>query len=79
MCNYFREHRIVAWRGRCVMVHNFRRDVAPDALSGCDRRTCRHYARGEAREGYAQVSFLGAVGLLHWNVALDRARKDTAR
>ena len=43
----------------------FRRAGTTDALSGCDRRTSRSYARGEAREGYARVSFLGApAGLM---------------
>ena len=38
----------------------FRRAGASDALCRSDRRTSRSYTRGEAREGYAQVSFLGA-------------------
>ena len=42
---------------------DFRRAGTRDARSCCDRRTCRRYIRGEAREGYAQVSFLGALTL----------------
>ena len=38
----------------------FRRAVAPDELCVSARRTSRSNTRGEAREGYAQVSFLGA-------------------
>ena len=53
----------------------FRRAGSPDELGGCDRRTYRRYARGEAREGYAQVSFLGARGGVIETVLLSAPRK----
>ena len=72
---------LTAWinSSYCQYLRYFRRAGTTDERCCCDRRTCRQYARGEAREGYAQVSFLGALGWKNWNTALARARKDTAR
>ena len=39
-----------------------RRAGTRDERRGCDRRANLLYTRGEAREGYARVSFLGARG-----------------
>ena len=58
---------------------DFRRAGTPDALCGCDRRTSSRYARCEAREGYARVSFLGARRSMNGTGELSCAQKDTAR
>ena len=57
---FLREAGVLASKFQICSTPDFRRAGTMDELSGCDRRTCRRYARGEAREGYAQVSFLGA-------------------
>ena len=74
---------------------SFSRDVALQRLcGGAERLTargqsgradrlrspdCGHWQRGWAREGYARVSFLGAVQRLRLVRCDDRAQKDTAR
>ncbi len=52
-----------------------RRAGTTDALGGCDRRANLLYTRGEAREGYAQVSFLGARCYHIENVSIIAPRK----
>ena len=52
-----------------------RRAGTTDARGGCDRRTYCLPQRGEAREGYAQVSFLGARRRCIETVPLPAPRK----
>ena len=61
----YREITTVAAECGAAAVRYFRRAGSPDVRSCCDRRTCRRYARGEAREGYARVSFLGALNVMY--------------
>ena len=73
--------RLVFWAVIfCVAARSIsRRAGTPDERHGCDRRANLLSKRGAAREGYAQVSFLGAHVAMFRNGALYRAQKDTAR
>ena len=62
---FFIFRRLVFWAVTFMMAvrPTSRRAGTRDERRGCDRRANLLYTRGEAREGYAQVSFLGAQGV----------------